>query len=447
MRLLPCAEAGSCDTITSDRTTEGCFFLLYDAVIFDLDGTLTDSQPGIFACTQYALEKMGLPIPPQDTLRRFLGPPLADSFIRYCGMTEAQAALATNLYRERYVPIGWRENRVYPRIRALLHGLRQRGVYLAVATGKPQHTSEDILRYFGLLPYFDAVSGPTDRDLHADKGHLIRRVLPEGKKAVMVGDIAGDIRGAQDCGIDSVAALYGYGDDQEIIAQGPTHLARTTQELCDILCPDLDAPRGAFVTLEGVDGCGKSTQAAAIAVLLQDFGYAVRRTREPGGCPIAEEVRKIVLAKEDNGMTAETEALLFAAARAQHLHDVILPAVQRGEIVLCDRFVDSSLAYQGAARGLGMDWVKAINRPAFEEGAPDVTLYLRMDHEAALKRRFSASQPDRIEQAGDSFHAYEQLYRENPDRFIEVSADQPQDQVTEAAFSALLRRLTDRGVL
>ena len=189
--------------------------LQYDAVIFDLDGTLTDSRPGIFACTEYALNKMGLPVPEEKVLQRFLGPPLAESYMRWCGMTEEQAAYATELYRERYIPIGWKENRVYPRIRALLHALRQRGAFVAVATGKPQHTSVEILRYFGLLPYIDAVAGPDNRDLHADKAHLIRRVLPEGKNAVMVGDIAGDIKGAQDCGIASVAALYGYGEDAE----------------------------------------------------------------------------------------------------------------------------------------------------------------------------------------------------------------------------------------
>ena len=426
--------------------------LLYDAVIFDLDGTLTDSQPGIFACTEYALQKMGLPVPPEATLRRFLGPPLADSYMKYCGMTEDQAAYATDLYRERYIPIGWKENKVYPRIRALLSALKERGAYLAVATGKPQHTSVDILRYFDLLKYFDAVAGPTPEQLHANKADLIRRVLPEGKKAVMVGDIAGDIIGAQSAGIDSIAALYGYGEKRETLAANPTHAVESTQELCDLLCPDMDAPKGFFVTLEGVDGCGKSTQAAALKERLEQFGYTVRRTREPGGCPIAEEIRRIVLAKEDGGMCAETEALLFAASRAQHVKEVILPAIERGEIVLCDRFVDSSLVYQGMARGLGLDWVKEINRAAFREGAPGATIYLKMSHEKAMSRRMAASQPDRIEKAGDTFHAqtetgFEELARQYPDRFIVVNADQAPEQVTEEAFQKLFRRMQERGVL
>ena len=426
--------------------------LKYDAVIFDLDGTLTDSRPGIFACAEYALKKMGLPVPPEATLQRFLGPPLAESYMKYCGMTEEQASYATDLYRERYIPIGWKENSVYPRIRALLAALKERGAYLAVATGKPEHTSIDILRYFDLLPYFDAVAGPTPEDLHADKGQLIRRVLPQGRRAVMIGDTAGDVKGAQDVGIASVAALYGYGENSEVLSQGPTHAVETTQDLCDLLCPDMPKAKGYFVALEGGDGCGKSTQSKALAERLTQFGYTVRRTREPGGCPIAEEIRKIVLAKEDGGMCAETEALLFAAARAQHLKDVILPAVQNGEIVLCDRFVDSSLVYQGMARGLGLDWVKEINRAAFRDGAPDVTLYLRMDHEAAMARRLAVSQPDRIEQAGDSFHArteagFEALYQQEPDRFLAVNAAQAPEAVTEEAFGKLFERMGEGGVL
>ncbi|MBQ4074488.1 MAG: dTMP kinase [Clostridia bacterium] len=426
--------------------------MLYNAVIFDLDGTLTDSQPGICACARYALEKMNAPIPGDDMLHRFVGPPLADSFMRFCGMNEEQAIQATAFYRERYIPIGWKENRVYPRIRALLHHLKAQGVYLAVATGKPQNISMEILKYFGLLPYFDQVAGPTMGELHANKADLIARVLPEGKKAVMVGDHPGDIQGAKDRGIDSIAVLYGYGENDEILVNQPTHICETTDDLCALLCPDMPAPRGYFVTMEGVDGCGKTTQAIALQEKLTQFGYTVIRTREPGGCPIAEDIRKIVLAKEDGGMCAETEALLFAAARAQHVHQVILPAVQEGKIVLCDRFVDSSIVYQGGARGLKREWIKEINKAALEKGAPDVTLYLRMDHETALSRRLAVSDPDRIEQMGDSFQArtqaaYEELLAENPRRFLAVNAAQAPEAVTEEAFQALFDRMIEGGVL
>lgn len=424
----------------------------YDTVIFDLDGTLTDSQPGIFACIRYALGKMGREAPPEHILRRFLGPPLAESMVKYCGMTEQEASRATDIFRERYHPIGWKENNVYPRIRLLLKTLKDRGVAVAVATGKPEHSARMILDYFGLSPYIQAMACPARNDLHADKAALIRKVLPEDAKAVMVGDTASDIRAAHECGMDSIAALYGYGEREELLAEKPAFAAEDTEALCALLCPEMPPPKGYFITLEGVDGCGKTTQANAIEALLRQFGYAVRRTREPGGCPIAEAIRKIVLAKEDGGMCAETEALLFAAARAQHVKEVILPAVQRGEVVLCDRFVDSSLVYQGNARGLSMDWIKEINQAALREGLPDVTVYLRMSHSEALKRRLAASDPDRIEQMGDEFlarteTAYEELLRDDPGRFLPVDAARPPEDVTAALFPPLFERMIREGVL
>lgn len=428
--------------------------LLYDTVIFDLDGTLTDSRPGIMACSRYALEKMGRPIPPDATLERFLGPPLADSFMRYCGMSETEAARATDIYRERYHPIGWKENNAFPRIRALLAELKKRGAYVAVATGKPQESSERILSYFGLMPYLDAVAGPKLTDLHADKADLIRRVLPRErmKNAVMVGDTPGDIKGGQDCGIHTAAVLYGYGENEELAGQGPDHVLDTVDALCALLCPGMPGPKGCFITLEGVDGCGKSTQAEALSQRLTQFGYDVIRTREPGGCPLAEDIRGLLLAKEDGGMCAEAEALLFAAARAQHIHQVILPKRKAGKIILCDRFVDSSIAYQGDARGLSREWIKEINRAALSKGMPDVTIYLRMSAQEAFARRLAESEPDRIEQMGLSFQeriarGYEQLLQENPDRFLPVQAARPAQEVTEEAFTGLFERLIKGGVL
>ncbi|MBR0319733.1 MAG: HAD hydrolase-like protein [Clostridia bacterium] len=168
---------------------------MYNAVIFDLDGTLTDSGEGIFNCVRYTLDKMNLPQLDDATLRRFIGPPLAESFMNYCGMDEETAREATRIYRERYVPIGWKENTVYPGIRALLRHLKEQGVYLAVATGKPQNTAQTVLDYFGLSEYMDRIAGPMAGELHANKADLIRRVLPENAKALMVGDTAGDVKG------------------------------------------------------------------------------------------------------------------------------------------------------------------------------------------------------------------------------------------------------------
>ena len=419
---------------------------MYNAVIFDLDGTLTDSGEGIFACARYALEKMGRPVPDGDTLRKFIGPPLAESFMVHCHMTEDEAREATRLYRERYAPIGWKENTVYPGIRALLKGLKKQGVYLAVATGKPQDMAERVLEYFGLAPYFDKICGPNLGELHADKGELIRRVLPENKKALMVGDTRGDVKGAKDTQIDSCAVLWGYGEEKDLRESNPTHVTETVEDLLRLL--HCENEPGRFLTFEGVDGCGKTTQLNMLEKKLTQFGYRVYRTREPGGCPIAEDIRKIVLAQEDGGMCPETEALLFAAARAQHVKQVILPKVRDGMIVLCDRFVDSSLVYQGMGRELEMDWVKAINRIAFESGAPDMTVLLRLPREESLRRRNAASTPDRIEKAGDAFFArteagFDRLAAQEPQRIAPVNAMGTPDEVAKRVWDAVYGKLKE----
>ena len=149
----------------------------YTCVVFDLDGTLTDSREGIYASIRYALDKNGFPCPGEDTLRRFLGPPLAESFISWCGMTEEEAARATESYRERYVPRGMLENAVYPGIPALLRSLREEGIHLAVATGKPMNATRPILEHFGLWEFFSSVACPELSDLHADTAVLISRAL------------------------------------------------------------------------------------------------------------------------------------------------------------------------------------------------------------------------------------------------------------------------------
>ena len=134
--------------------------------------------------------------------------------------------------------------------------------------------------------------------------------------------------------------------------------------------------RGLMISFEGVDGCGKSTQIAYVEEYLREQGYDVLRTREPGGCAISEKIREIILDIRNDGMNLHTEALLYAAARAQLVEQVILPALHQGKIVLCDRFVDSSAAYQGEARGMGMETVLSYNAYAVEHCMPDHTFYL-----------------------------------------------------------------------
>lgn len=162
--------------------------------------------------------------------------------------------------------------------------------------------------------------------------------------------------------------------------------------------------KGLFIAFEGADGCGKSTQIRFLAEYLQEKGIGVVCTREPGGSPVAEKIREVVLSRENTGMAAMTEALLYAAARAEHVHKVIAPAIEAGKVVLCDRFVDSSIAYQGYGRGLGAKTVWRINEPAVDGVLPDVTVFLNVPPERAFERMNENKEYDRLELEDISFH-------------------------------------------
>ena len=151
----------------------------YDVVLFDLDGTLTESEPGILNCVQYAVEKMGFPVPPRAELKKFIGPPLLSSFEDVCGMTDAQAEEALALFRERFNPIGWKENSVYPGIAPLLRTLKAKGARVGLATSKPVDFARRIADYFGLSPYLDMIAAaPMKETHHASKKELIAEALP-----------------------------------------------------------------------------------------------------------------------------------------------------------------------------------------------------------------------------------------------------------------------------
>lgn len=419
----------------------------YDAVIFDLDGTLTRSEEGILNCVRYALAKMGWDIPREETLRAFIGPPLFGSFRDFCGMNEVECGKAVAFYRERYVDTGLFENAVYPGIRTLLRKLRKAGVWLGVATGKPQTLTERILDHFGLSKFFDAVAGISEDDHEADKRQLIRRALPQRyEKAVMVGDRRFDMEGAKGIGIAAIGVAYGYGSREELQGTGADCITGSVEELASLLCPGVPTPRGFFLSVEGLDGSGKTTQVDLLEKHLLQWGFEVRRTREPGGCPISEKIRHVVLDIANLGMSATCEALLYAASRAQHVREVIRPSVEKGLVVLCDRFVDSSIAYQGGGRELGVKLVADINAPAVDGLLPDCTVYLDADPLEALRRRGQASALDRIEVEDAAFHervasAYRQLIQENPDRFLPVDASKLPDEIGEEAFSLVLGRL------
>ena len=161
---------------------------------------------------------------------------------------------------------------------------------------------------------------------------------------------------------------------------------------------------GLFIAFEGADGCGKSTQVRLLSEFLTAQGADVLSTREPGGCPISERIRDIVLDRNIENMSPETEALLYAAARAQHVYEVIRPAVTAGRIVLCDRFIFSSLAYQGFGRNLGVKEVRAINEFAVSGCMPDVTVFINIPPERAFERMNELKVHDRIEREDISFH-------------------------------------------
>ena len=416
-------------------------------ILFDLDGTLTQSEEGIWNCAKHAAREMGFPEPDATTLRKFIGPPLQHSFRTYMGMTDEQVEEAMRIYRARYTTVGMYENRVYPGIRTMLRTLWQQGAKLGVVTGKPAYPTGKILEYFGFDRFISKVVCASDA--RAGKEHLIREALPENHgEAWMVGDRCFDMEGGIAAGIHTLGVAYGYGSEQELLETGAEKIAHTPTEILDILCPEAKPARGAFLTIEGLDGSGKGTQIDRLTDTLERWGYEVVHTREPGGTPIGEKIREILLDRENAGMSAETEALLYAASRAQHVREKILPAVAEGKVVLCDRYLDSSVAYQGGGRQLGIDKVLQINAPAVESAMPDLTVYLDLDHRESLRRRCAVSEPDRMEMEADSFHArveagYHELIARDPDRFVVVDAGKTREEIAAVIQEKVLTRLME----
>jgi dTMP kinase len=201
--------------------------------------------------------------------------------------------------------------------------------------------------------------------------------------------------------------------------------------------------RGRLIAFEGVEGAGKSTQLELLRQALEKAGHRVVTTREPGGTPVGEQVRSILLDR-GSSLSARTEALLFAAARAQLVEQVIGPALQRGEVVLCDRYLDSSLAYQGVGRDLGRDSVAAINRFATGGLLPDLVVLLRLDPAVGLARERGSR--DRIEGQDLEFHqrvarGFLDLAAAAPERFVVVDGAQAVDQIAAEVRAAVLRHL------
>ncbi|WP_409343854.1 dTMP kinase [Paenibacillus sp. MBLB4367] len=206
--------------------------------------------------------------------------------------------------------------------------------------------------------------------------------------------------------------------------------------------------KGLFITIEGGEGAGKTSMIGRIQALLSQKGRTVVVTREPGGIEIAEQIREVLLNPKHTAMDERTEALLYAAARRQHLVEKVAPALERGDIVLCDRFIDSSLAYQGYARRLGIDEVLSINTFAIGTLMPDLTFYFDLDPEVGLARIRSneGREVNRLDLEKLDFHhrvrqGYLEVALRFPERIVKVNADRPQDDVFADVKAVLDRHL------
>ena len=216
----------------------------YKYVLFDLDGTLTDPKEGITKSVAYALEAYGIHVEDLDSLCKFIGPPLKDSFVKFYGFSEEQGYEAVEKYREYFRPYGVYENKVYDGVDKLLTELKASGKMIILATSKPTVFANTILEHFDLMKYFDVVCGSELDGSRVKKGDVIAYALEQvaekdtgfdKSKAVMIGDREHDILGAKENGLDSIGVLYGYGDRAEHEAAGADYIVETVNELMSVL--------------------------------------------------------------------------------------------------------------------------------------------------------------------------------------------------------------------
>ena len=207
--------------------------------------------------------------------------------------------------------------------------------------------------------------------------------------------------------------------------------------------------KGFFITFEGPDGSGKTTVTKLVVDKLIEQGYEVVLTREPGGIEIAEQIRNVILDSKNTKMDGKTEALLYAASRRQHLVEKVIPAINNNKIVICDRFVDSSLAYQGYARNLGFEDVLKINDFAIGDLYPDLTIYLDVDEETGLKRVNSRNEKkDRLDSESSAFHhkvveGYKEVVKRFQDRIKVVDASKNIEDVVNESFNIIIKYIND----
>ncbi|MDC7286398.1 HAD-IA family hydrolase [Blautia schinkii] len=212
---------------------------MYKAILFDLDGTLTESGEGITKSVQYALEKLGRPEPDLNKLMVFVGPPLMEQFMLYAGLDEETARQAVTFYRERYSVTGLYENKPYPGVENMLQELRQKGYILAVSSSKPEHFVNKVLDYFNLTHYFDEIVGSEMNGSRTKKSDVIEETLRRlnmqnhRDQVLMVGDKEHDVFGAREAGLECVAVSYGYGTREELEGSKPLKIVGSAEELLD----------------------------------------------------------------------------------------------------------------------------------------------------------------------------------------------------------------------
>jgi len=200
--------------------------------------------------------------------------------------------------------------------------------------------------------------------------------------------------------------------------------------------------KGKFITFEGCEGVGKSYQIRALKEYLCGINAIFIITREPGGSAIAEKIRDIILSAENFGMDSVCEAMLYSAARVQHIKDIIKPALDAGKLVICDRYIDSTFAYQGYARGLGVEFVNTLNTLAAREYIPDLTIFLDLPPKQAFARKGGADRKDRLENQDIEFHnkvyeGYKLIAKKEINRFFSIDASGTRQQTQEKIISLL----------
>lgn len=216
---------------------------MYKNILFDLDGTLTDSAPGITNCVAYALEKFGIRVEDKSELNRFIGPPLIYSFKTFFGFSDKDAELATEYYRERFSTVGLYENALYPGIDVMLKHLKESGRRLLVATSKPEEFTVLILEHFGIKQYFTFICGNTLSESRPEKRDVLMYIMakyPElsCENTVMVGDRCYDVEGAKAVSLPCIGVSYGFGTQDELEKAGASRIAASVSELERILLAD-----------------------------------------------------------------------------------------------------------------------------------------------------------------------------------------------------------------